>query len=60
MEKTVKQSTVTFIKDIHCKIPRIFSSEQKIMKVMEAQWENLPLQRFVVSTQLLRVCLQME
>ena len=37
MEKQVKQSTENFIKDIRRKTRRIFSSEQKIMIVMEAQ-----------------------
>ncbi|TWI77709.1 transposase [Lacibacter cauensis] len=37
MEKKVKQSTENFIKDIRRKTRRIFSSEQKIMIVMEAQ-----------------------
>ncbi len=37
MEKKVKQSTENFIKDIRRKTRRIFSSEQKILIVMEAQ-----------------------
>ena len=37
MEKKVKQSTENFIKDIRRKTRRIFSSDQKIMIVMEAQ-----------------------
>jgi len=36
MEPTQKQSTENFIKDIRRKTRRIFSSEQKIMIVMEA------------------------
>jgi len=36
MEPTHKQSTENFIKDIRRKTRRIFSSEQKIMIVMEA------------------------
>jgi len=37
MEKKPKQSTENFIKDIRCRTRRVFSSEQKIMIVMEAQ-----------------------
>ena len=37
MEKKQKQSTENFIKDIRRKTRRVFSSEQKIMIVMEAQ-----------------------
>ena len=36
MEKETKQSTEKFIKDIRRKTGRLFSSEQKIMIVMEA------------------------
>jgi transposase len=36
MEATQKQSTENFIKDIRRKTRRLFSSEQKIMIVMEA------------------------
>jgi len=37
MEKQSKQSTENFIKEIRRKTRRAFSSEQKIMIVMEAQ-----------------------
>lgn len=37
MEKSAKQSTENFIKDIRRRTRRLFSSEQKIMIVMEAQ-----------------------
>lgn len=37
MEKRTKQSTENFIKDIRRRTRRLFSSEQKIMIVMEAQ-----------------------
>lgn len=37
MEKKSKQSTENFIKDIRRRTRRVFSSEQKIMIVMEAQ-----------------------
>ncbi len=37
MEKKQKQSTENFIKDIRRRTRRVFSSEQKIMIVMEAQ-----------------------
>ena len=37
MEQKKKQSTENFIKDIRRKTRRVFSSEQKIMIVMEAQ-----------------------
>jgi transposase len=37
MERKPKQSTENFIKDIRRKTRRVFSSEQKIMIVMEAQ-----------------------
>ena len=36
MEKKVKQSTENFIKDVRRKTRRLFSSEQKILIVMEA------------------------
>ena len=37
MEKKTKQSAENFIKDIRRRTRRVFSSEQKIMIVMEAQ-----------------------
>ena len=37
MENKSKQSTENFIKDIRRRTRRVFSSEQKIMIVMEAQ-----------------------
>ena len=37
MEQNKKQSTENFIKDIRRRTRRVFSSEQKIMMVMEAQ-----------------------
>jgi transposase len=37
MEPKNKQTTENFIKDIRRKTRRVFSSEQKIMIVMEAQ-----------------------
>jgi len=36
MEQKPKQSTENFIKEIRCKTRRLFSSEQKLVIVMEA------------------------
>ena len=38
MERKPKQSAEILIKDIRRKTHRVFSSEQKIMIVMEVQW----------------------
>jgi transposase len=51
-----KQSTENFIKNVRRKTRRLFSSEQKILIVMEALREKLLLQRYAVSMGLIRPC----